>query len=572
MEVEPRVLAVGEQGQLTVAVRGARRPTPPPLPPNIGGLQIRYAGSEQRVSIVNFQRDEALVYRYAFTALAEGEFQIGPVAWEVDGQRIELPPIAVQVVPASAAQGGVRTLSDALFAELRAERANPFVDEGFDVVLSIYFRAVNLDRDLNLSGLPESGLQFQRWEELPAGREARNGRLYEVRRFRTRARALAAGTYRLAPQLRVNLLIERRERRRSPFDEFFPDFPDFPGFGRVERQPVDLPVEPLEITVRPLPEAGRPAAFSGGVGRFNFDVTVTPTELAVGDPLTVRMVIEGEGNLDTVATPTVPVGPNFRSYEPQLAAREGDPAGRRGRRVIEQVLIPRDESAAEVPAIEFSYFDPRAEAYRTVVRGPFPLKLAPATNGVGRILVAPTPSTTPTVRVEGTDLVYLKTNRPHWRRTGAPPWHARAFWRGYPWLMALLPALAALYDLRRRARAGDPARVRRERAPRAARAALRRAEAAARAGDRRAFFDAVWSALKDYFGDRLNLPPGEVDADRVLARAGADAPPEWREAVRGLFAECEAARYAGEAAPAPDYAAVLERLRAALRQSERMKW
>ncbi len=572
MEIEPGVLAVGEQGELTVAVRGARRPVPPPLPADVGGLQIRFSGSEQRVSIVNGRRDEALVYRYSVIALKEGEFRVGPIAYELDGQRLELPEITVPVVPGAAARGGVRSLSDALFAELRAERTHPFVGESFDLVLSIYFRTVNLDRDLNLTGLPESGLQFQRWEELPAGREARNDRLYEVRRFRTRVRALAAGTYRLTPQLRVQLLIERRERRRQPFDDFFPGFPDLPGFGRVERQPVDLPVSPLEIAVRPLPAEGRPASFTGGVGRFNFDVTVEPTELAVGDPLTVRLTIEGEGNADALPAPPLNIGSNFRAYEPQLATRDSAPTGRRARRVFEQVLIPRDETATEVPAVEFSYFDPRAESYRTIVRGPFPLKLTAATNGVGRIVAPPAPGAEPSVRVEGADLVYLKTDVPRWRRTNPTPGYARRFWRGYPWLMPLLPAIAFLFDVRRRARAGDPARVRRERAPRAARAGLRRAEAAARAGDRVAFHDAVWASLAAYFGDRLNLPPGEVAAETVIARAGEAAPDAWRDEVRRLFAECMAARYAGAGAPAPDYPAMLARLRAVLRQSERLKW
>ena len=572
IEVEPRVLAVGEQGELTVIVRGARRPAPPPIPVTVGGLQLRSVGSEQRISIVNGQRDEALVYRYVVTALKEGEFHIGPIRYEVDGQRLEVPAVAVQVVAGAAARGGLRSLSDALFAELRAERTNPYVDEGFDLVLSIYFRGVNLDRDLNLAGLPESGLQFQRWEELPAGREARNDRLYEVRRFRTRVRALAAGAYRLAPQLRVNLRIERRDRRRSPFDDFFSGFPDLPGFGRVERQPLDLPVEPVEITVRPLPAEGRPASFSGGVGRFNFDAIVEPTTLAVGEPLTVRMTLEGEGNVDTLPAPSLNVGPNFRAYEPQLAARESDPAGRRGRRVFEQVLIPRDETAVEIPAVEFSYFDPRAEAYRTIARGPFALTLTPATNVFSHIVASPAPGATPAVRVEGSDLVYLKTQVSRWRRSDDLRWYRHRFWRGYPWVMALLAAAAGWYDVRRRARAGDIARVRRERAPRAARTGLRRAEAAARAGDRAAFFDAVWEALTAYFGDRLNLPPGEVDAGRVIARAGDTAPEVWRNEVERLFGECEAARYAGPAAPAPDYAATLARLRAALRQAERLPW
>ena len=42
------------------------------------------------------------------------------------------------------------------------------------------------------------------------------------------------------------------------------------------------------IAVRPLPEEGRPASFTGAVGRFTVRASAEPREVSVGDPITLR--------------------------------------------------------------------------------------------------------------------------------------------------------------------------------------------------------------------------------------------------------------------------------------------
>jgi hypothetical protein len=50
-----------------------------------------------------------------------------------------------------------------------------------------------------------------------------------------------------------------------------------------------------------LPEEGRPDNYSGAVGQFVFDVKVKPTEVALGDPITITLQITGEGNVDSIS-------------------------------------------------------------------------------------------------------------------------------------------------------------------------------------------------------------------------------------------------------------------------------
>ena len=97
---------------------------------------------------------------------------------------------------------------------------------------------------------------------------------------------------------------------------------------------------------------------------------------------------------------------------------------------------------------------------------------------------------------------------------------------------------------RRKALQEDVAKARRLHAPRAARAGLESAATAFKARDNIRFYEAVWDTLASYYGNLLNLPPGEITLDRVseaLGRAGMSAHDLSR--LREMFIVCEHARF-----------------------------
>lgn len=51
------------------------------------------------------------------------------------------------------------------------------------------------------------------------------------------------------------------------------------------------------INVKPLPDQGKPADFTGAVGKFDFSVSASETELAATESLTVKVEVNGKGNL-----------------------------------------------------------------------------------------------------------------------------------------------------------------------------------------------------------------------------------------------------------------------------------
>jgi len=137
-------------------------------------------------------------------------------------------------------------------------------------------------------------------------------------------------------------------------------------FGIMEEEtPVTIAVKPFDLEVRPLPDEGRPASFSGAVGRFTFDVEARPTDIALGDLITLTMTIRGDGYLENVVAPQLTSESGFKVYPPRITEE------RPGWKVFEQIVIPLATNVLAVPALEFSYFDPQTDSYQCITRGPF---------------------------------------------------------------------------------------------------------------------------------------------------------------------------------------------------------
>jgi hypothetical protein len=87
--------------------------------------------------------------------------------------------------------------------------------------------------------------------------------------------------------------------------------------------------------------------------------------------------------------------------------------------------------------------------------------------------------------------------------------------------------------------------------------------------DEAAFHQALWDALAEYFGHRLNLAPGEITLHTVLARI-----PDETGELEHLFNALEQRRYgtrSREGDPKDEMKALLRELSSIFKQCERMK-
>lgn len=570
-DVQPRILAAGEPARAIFVIRNLDNPPAPALPA-IPGLRIENSGTTQQIQILNGRTSREIIVEYQLAAEREGRFTVAPLPYEAGGRTWTFQPVEIEVSAAAESSGAGPGLDGALFARVEAPRSRLFVQESLPVMLLVYSRPdVPLAPEMSLDQLPAGGVSFSGWEEMGQVRERVDGAVYDVRRFRTRMQALAAGDVSVAPRLKLRVRVPRQSRPGNLFDQAFGDL----MFNRVEARVVDVPVRPLTLRIESLPAEGRPAGFNGAVGRFTLDADVAPRTVPAGEPVTLRVTLAGEGNLDALTAPPLEPGSGFRAYGFRLAGQQAAGPGVPGSRTFEQVLLPLSESSTNLPPVEFSFFDPVREVYETLRAGPFALDVKPSAGGAGRVVESGTNGLAPALRIEGVDILYLKAPPARIRPAGSPGTRAGLLLGG--WLVPPVFAILAWAGVRRRDRLRqDVALARRVRAPRMARAQLVRAGAAARAGARREVFEAVWQALATYFGNRLNLPAGAVHEETVArslsaTEEGGRLLPE----VRNWFQLCEVERFGAGAperfaAPA-ELAGAVDEVSRLLRACERVR-
>lgn len=559
-------VAAGESVVLSIDAAGAQNVSAPDLG-NLVGFQARYLGPSTQVSIVNGQVSASVSHRYTLLAQKEGRFALGPFRVEHGGNTYQTNPIEVEVVPRSSAAGGAPAGpgNEQLRLVLRPARNELWAGERIPLELKLYIGEVRVD-DLQFPQVSGDGVTIDKLGQPSRQVEVVAGRRYQTLGFSTALAALRPGDIPLDATMAMSVVVPRRHGGDRLFDQFFGD-----AFG--ERRAIEVRADTAHLMVRPLPDAGRPADFTGAVGRFDFTLAAKPTEVAAGDPVTVEMRITGEGDLTRVGPPHVAAGESFRAYDalPQKD-RENETT-----RVFEQVLIPKEAGALAIPAVRFSYFDTAVGAYRTITQGPIPLSVRPAATGERPAVLSaaePAPRKVEPPAPLGRDIVYIK-DAPGKLAPPSVPFHASL---QFVLLQAAPPIafLALLLVMRRRERLGaDPGLVRFRRAGGKVRRRLGALSQNAAAND--AFYDELAAALTAYLGDKLDLPPGAVDRDRVLGRLSANgSSADLRESVERFFALVEGARYAPGASGQGDRSAALalaggivERLERARRASGR---
>ncbi len=119
--------------------------------------------------------------------------------------------------------------------------------------------------------------------------------------------------------------------------------------------------DPLSVEVAPLPEP-KPASFSGGIGTFEGTLSVDKAQAKTNEAITVTFRIEGRGNLNAIEQPKPEWPKGFDLFESKGTTQGGGKGGS-GARVFEYLLVPRKPGKFDLPAIEFSYFDPKRREY-----------------------------------------------------------------------------------------------------------------------------------------------------------------------------------------------------------------
>ena len=517
-------IALGESVSLQLVFEGCQ-PQSAPAPPAVTNLSIQFVGHANRTIIINNQVSPQVILSYTVTPSREGEYVIPPFVAEVGGQRLASQPLTLKVGKSTQAEW-----SKYAFLRWSIPKTNLYVGETLPVELQLYALRINGG---DFPQINAEGLTIGKLNQPSQSRTQVGNRLFTVLTFRTFIAPTRAGELKLGPtSMKINIP-KPNQRRRSPFDSLFDD--DF-FFGGTEWQPVVVTHDAITINARALPVTNQPPSFTGAVGNYSMNVKVSPTNVAVGDPITVRVEISGSGQLDGLLLPEQPAWREFKVYPPTSKVENADQLGLGGTKIFEQVLVAQNTELRELPPFEFSYFDTTAGAYRTL-RGPrFPLIVRPSGGGQS-FRVEEESARTP-------DLVHIKQNPGAFVAVQTP----LALRPGFLALQALPVVLWLAAWLRRKnieRLAADPRLRRRRETARFVANGLRELANLAAQKKSEEFFALVFRLLQEQIGEMVDLPASAITEAVIEERLRpAGVKPETLKQLQELFQICNFARYA----------------------------
>lgn len=525
--LDRNAIRVGEQAVLTLRFDGGQ-PSGVPRLPDVPNLQIQFGGQSQQISIINGQRTASLLLTYAVVAAKPGDYTIPAFNVPVAGTMLPSQPLALKVHPAAAKLPDTEAFRQFTFVKLRAGKTNAFVGEPFALEVRLYFSGGG---EIQMPSLQGDGFTLAPFQH-QQGQEQVGNAVYRVIVFRSVATPVKAGKLALGPaQCSFNLHL--RVGGNELFDLF--------NRG-VRAQAVTILSGPLTIDVQPLPTEGRPADFNGAVGAFSMSASVSPVDVAVGDPVTVRVQVSGRGGLDGVRMPPLELGEAFKSYPASVTTDMPDPLSMTGVRKFEQVVQPQSADVKELPAFGFSFFDPDARAYRTIKQPATPLRVRAATASAAPTVVM-TSTNTATAAATATELVHIKPHLGLLAAPGAGALRQPAWWAlcGGPFALWL-----ALLARRKQAEqlANNPRQRRQREVEKLVNTGLAELRRQAAAAQTEPFFANLFRLLQEQLGERLDQPASaiteEVIDERLKPLGASDA---TCQSLHALFQASNAARY-----------------------------
>ena len=380
--IDRNSLTLNDRLQLTLTIHGTQDTSPPSFP-SIDGFTLLFGPKiSAETNIINGVVSVSKGYTYVLQPAAKGKFTIGPSTVEYQGKVYSSRPVTVEVADTAPLSGSqAPDISKLVFVELSTDKNEAYIYEQVILSFRFYFQKGLPVADLDYGAPATKNFMEEKLGDQRQYEEIRDGIVYNVLELRTALFPMVSGELAITQaRLKCNLIIQqRREQRDSPFDNFFSDafFDDFFGRGQ-KRYPVERSTGSITLKVKPLPEQGKPKEFNGAVGTYNMDVSMKTQHVKVGDPITLSMSVYGEGNIQTINEPLLSLD-NEKDFKLYPAESNTQITNReeliRGRKVFSKVIEPQKTDLKSIPAIVFSFFDPRAGQYRTITKEPIPIAI-----------------------------------------------------------------------------------------------------------------------------------------------------------------------------------------------------
>lgn len=575
----PKQVVLGKPFQISYTVNQRAKDLRAPEMVDFDVLAGPYTSQSSSTSFVNGKRTSVFNLTFTYTVMAqkEGTFSIAPATIVVSGNQYRSNGLKITVLPpdeeeygdasrgsnanastnakagsnakagansgSSSNSGGSAVSGENIFMKTIVSKTKVKEQECILLQYKIYWAGVDLAQFTNNTKIPEfKGFLKQDLEqgEIQTNLEHYNGRNYNTAViYQTLLYPQRAGEVKIEPaSFEAVLRVQNRAQVRSIFDDFF-------GSYTTVTKVLNAPGTTIQVSSLP---SGKPAGFSSGVGQFTIQSSITSQDITTNDAITIRLTIQGTGNMKLVKTPAVDWPEGFEVYDPKVQNNfKSTTAGVSGTKSIEYLAIARAAGDYTIPPIRFAYYDTQAGEYRVLQTPEYTVHVARGAADQQQQAIVNTFVDKEDIRQLGTDIRYIHT-------TALPAVREPLLsgFTGLWWLLYLAPTLLAallFVIFRKRIRENaDESRVRYKKAGKVAQKRLKKAKKLMSESNA-AFYEEIERAAWTYLSDRLSIPTAELNKDNIAellrAKGTADA---LIQQVRDVLSTAEFARYAPSAA------------------------
>jgi hypothetical protein len=335
------------------------------------------------------------------------------------------------------------------------------------------------------------------------------------------------------PSITFDSQVEIQNTSMDPFDIFF-------GGGSLSQIVKKSIVAPaIEIDVLPLPTP-KPDNFAGAVGKYTISGQLTPEQVNANDAATLRLTVSGQGNMKLMKAPKVNFPQDFEIYDPKVSDKTTNTSsGAKGNVVYDYVVVPRHGGKFTIAPVEFCYFDPELETYKTLKTDSFFIAVAKSkTTGSSNY------HEQEDLKVLNNDIRYIKLGNIEDSESNTLFFGSLAYWMYYLVSTVLFVLLLLLFN-RQIKKSKDISSMRIQKAGKAASKRLKTASKLMKQHQSEAFYDEVMKALLGYAGDKLNIQNSDLNKENVSASLQTHGVEQHLvDAYMNIISECEFARYA----------------------------
>lgn len=421
-KVSPNPVSINQVTNLTITVEnGNLEALPEPNLPAPMGL-AGGPSTSQSINIINGEQTATTQVAWPIASPKEGVMTIPPINVQVSGKVYTTRALRVEFTPASTAPkpdtNGLSNLDSIL--QLQIGKTEFYQGEVVPITATLYVPIMVQLLRTGLIEVEKSDFAVQRFPQAGDQSMEMLGRVrYRSFTYHSTLSALKAGKTTVGPA-KMEIIVEVPTGNTSnPF-----------GFIQTQRQKVVVQGTEIPVEVLAMPAEGRPPGFSGAVGDFTLKATTATHEAMVGDPVSVDLLVEGQGNFDALDAPKLTQTEGWKLYPPKrYNVDNSDPntVDLLHRGVGFSTILVPEKVLPAVPPFEFTFFNPKDKKYVTLRSSPIEMVIKPSDKvappmmtDVSTSTSAPKPSATPAPAADITDILVRIPTTPHWAVASIP--------------------------------------------------------------------------------------------------------------------------------------------------------